>query len=224
MTDTPRPRRIRMTGQERREQLLTVGRAVFAERGYEAASIEDIAERANVSKPVVYAHFGGKEGLYAVIVDREVRDLIGRITTALESSHPRKAVEGAAEAFLTYIEEQQEGFRMLLRDGPIGTTGGTLPTVIADIATDAEVLLARHFRARDYDPKMAPLYARALVGMVALVGQWWLDAGKPKREEVAAHLVNLAWNGLKDLDPKPGRRRRVNTAKVAKVDKARAAK
>lgn len=220
MTEASRPRRIRMTGQERREQLLIVGRTVFAERGYEAAAIEEIADRANVSKPVVYAHFGGKEGLYAVIVDREVRDLIGRITKALESPHPRRAVEGAAEAFLTYIEEQQEGFRMLLRDGPIGTTSGTLPTVIADIATDAEALLARHFRARGYDAKMAPLYARALVGMVALVGQWWLDAGKPKREEVAAHLVNLAWNGLKDLDPKPARKRRADVAKAAKAAKA----
>ena len=55
--------RTRMTGKERREQLIAVGRRVFAERGYEAASIEDIAERAKVSKPVVYEHFGGKEGL-----------------------------------------------------------------------------------------------------------------------------------------------------------------
>lgn len=64
-------------------------------------------------------------------------------------------------------------------------------------------MLAAQFKSRGYETKTAPLYARALVGMVALVGQWWLEAGKPKRREVVAHIVNLAWNGLKDLDPAP---------------------
>ena len=61
-----------MTGKERREQLLNIGRRLFAERGFEGTSIEEIAAQAGVSKPVVYEHFGGKEGLYAVVVDREV--------------------------------------------------------------------------------------------------------------------------------------------------------
>jgi hypothetical protein len=64
-------------------------------------------------------------------------------------------------------------------------------------------MLAAEFKAREFDPKLAPLYARALVGMVALVGEWWLESGKPERSEVAAHLVNLAWNGLQGLDPDP---------------------
>ena len=63
-----RPPRARMTGTERRHQLIDIGRSLFAERGYDATSIEEIAQRANVSKPVVYEHFGGKEGLYAVVV------------------------------------------------------------------------------------------------------------------------------------------------------------
>jgi len=59
------------------------------------------------------------------------------------------------------------------------------------------------FKARGLDPKAAPLYAQMLVGMVALTGQSWLDTRKPKRDEVAAHLVNLAWNGLAGLEAKP---------------------
>src|SRR5688572_6608282 len=78
-------RRVRMSGQERRSQLLDVGREVFAERGFEGASIEEIAQRANITKPVVYEHFGGKEGLYAVIVDREVQQLLRRVTHALNA-------------------------------------------------------------------------------------------------------------------------------------------
>ena len=61
-----------MTGKERREQLLDIGRRLFAERGFEGTSIEEIAAKAGVSKPVVYEHFGGKEGLYAVVVGRGV--------------------------------------------------------------------------------------------------------------------------------------------------------
>ena len=62
---------MRMSGRERREQLISVGRTLFADKGFEAVSVEEIASTAGVSKPVVYEHFGGKEGLYAVVVDRE---------------------------------------------------------------------------------------------------------------------------------------------------------
>lgn len=192
-----------MTGQERRAQLLDIGRSVFAELGYEAASIEEIAKRAQITKPVVYEHFGGKEGLYAVVVDREVRRLVGAITGALDGSHPKALVEQAAQAFLTYIETEPEGFRILVRDSPVAASTGTLASVIGDIAMQVEHILAQQFRARGFNTKLAPLYSNSLVGMVALVGQWWLDAGKPERDVVAAHLVNLAWNGLKDLQKKP---------------------
>lgn len=195
--------RVRMTGQERRAQLLDIGRSVFAELGYEAASIEEIAKRAQITKPVVYEHFGGKEGLYAVVVDREVRRLVDSITGALDGGHPKIFVEQAALAFLTYIETEPEGFRILVRDSPVASSTGTLASVIGDIASQVEHILAQQFKARGFDVKLAPLYSNSLVGMVALVGQWWLDAGKPKRDIVAAHLVNLAWNGLKDLDKKP---------------------
>ena len=66
-----------------------------------------------------------------------------------------------------------------------------------------EDILGREFKSRGFDPKLAPLYAQALVGMVALTGQWWLDVRRPKKAEVAAHLVNLAWNGLSGLERKP---------------------
>jgi hypothetical protein len=80
--------------------------------------------------------------------------------------------------------------------------------MISDIATQVEHVLAGEVKRRGYDPKLAGLYAQALVGMVALTGQWWLDARRPKRDEVAAHLVNLAWNGLSHLEPKPRLRTR----------------
>jgi AcrR family transcriptional regulator len=193
-----------MTGKERREQLLDVGRQLFAERGYDGTSVEEVALRAGVSKPVVYEHFGGKEGLYAVVVDREVQRLLDTFTNALTGDNPRLLLEQATLAMLTYVEDQADGFRILVRESPVGLEkGGGFATIISDIAGQVEYILARQFKARGFETKLAPLYSQALVGMVALTGQWWLDNRKPKRDEVAAHLVNLAWNGLSQLEQKP---------------------
>ncbi|MGW1837936.1 TetR family transcriptional regulator [Streptomyces sp. BBFR2] len=198
-----RPRRVRMTGAERREQLLDIGRTLFAERGFEGTSVEEIAAKAGVSKPVVYEHFGGKEGLYAVVVDREMRQLLDMVTGALTAGHPRELLEQAAFALLDYIETFTDGFRILVRDSPVAQSTGTFASLISDIATQVEDILGLEFKARGFDPKLAPLYAQALVGMVALTGQWWLDVRKPKKAEVAAHLVNLAWHGLDGLEARP---------------------
>jgi len=195
---TPRPR-TRMTGQERREQLIAIGRQVFAERGFEATSIEEIADRAKVSKPVVYEHFGGKEGLHAVIVDRAVQDLMTRLLESLEADHPREQIRRATDAFLRFVEEEEPAFRVLIQEAPGGAGGGSLPSVLADVATNVEIVFARQLKQHGYDRRMAPVLARALVGMVSLTGQWWLDVRRPKREVVGSTIVNLVWNGLKDL-------------------------
>ncbi|MFU9037753.1 MULTISPECIES: TetR/AcrR family transcriptional regulator [Streptomyces] len=200
---TRRARRVRMTGAERREQLLDIGRTLFAERGFEGTSVEEIAAKAGVSKPVVYEHFGGKEGLYAVVVDREMRQLLDMVTGALTAGHPRELLEQAAFALLDYIETYTDGFRILVRDSPVAQSTGTFASLISDIATQVEDILGLEFKNRGFDQKLAPLYAQALVGMVALTGQWWLDVRKPKKAEVAAHLVNLAWHGLDGLEQKP---------------------
>ncbi|SFR27182.1 DNA-binding transcriptional regulator, AcrR family [Lentzea waywayandensis] len=201
--------RVRMTGKERREQLLDVSRALFAEKGFDATSIEEIAHRASVSKPVVYEHFGGKEGIYAVVVDREMQRLMDQIITALDDgSHPRELLEQAACALLDYIEGSTDGFRILVRDSPVASSSGTFSSLLNDIASQVEHILGLHFAKQGYDRKLAALYAQALVGMVALTGQWWLEARKPKKDEVAAHLVNLAWNGLSAMEHKPKLRSR----------------
>ena len=193
-----------MTGAERREQLLDVGRGLFAEKGFEGTSVEEIAAKAQVSKPVVYEHFGGKEGLYAVVVDREIRTLLEAIMVALTADGPPRALlEQAALTLLDYIENSTDGFRILVRDSPVTQSTGTFASLISDVAGQVEHLLGAEFSARALDPKTAPLYAQMLVGMVALTGQFWLDHRKPKKADVAAHLVNLAWNGLSGLERRP---------------------
>ncbi|WP_185066749.1 TetR family transcriptional regulator [Pseudonocardia eucalypti] len=205
-----------MTGGERREQLIEVARELFAERGFAASSVEEVAQRGGVSKPVVYEHFGGKEGLYAVVVDRETRRLLDRFATALADppvspegaelgarsvpappgSHPRELLRRAASAFLGYVDEHTSGFRVLVRDTPPTGGSGMFSSLLGDIAGQVEHVLARELARHGMDPATAPLYSQALVGMVAQVGQWWLEERRPGRDEVTAHLVNLAWFGL----------------------------
>ena len=190
-----------MAGAERRDQLIGVARSAFAEKGFDGTSVEDIAARAEVSKPVVYEHFGGKEGLYAVVVDREVQTLHTAIREALMTPHAgaRRLLELGTMALLDYVESCPEGFRILVRDRRDGETGGSYGSILADIITRVEGLLAAVFSHRGLDPKAAPLYAQALTGMVSMTGQWWLDNPQLSKQEVATHLVNLAWNGMHNL-------------------------
>jgi len=159
--------------------------------------------KANVSKPVVYEHFGSKDGLYAVIVDREMNVLLGMISDSLTADNPRALLEQAARALFDYIEERADGFRVLVRDSPVAQNTGNFASLLRDVASQVDERLAKEFEAKGFPSKYAPMYANMLVGMVALTGQWWLDVRKPKKEEVVAHVVNLAWNGIVGLDKKP---------------------
>jgi AcrR family transcriptional regulator len=193
----------RLTGSARRAQLIEIARAVFAKRGYEATSVEEIAARANISKPIVYEHFGGKEGLYAVLVDREMDHVITRISTAIASGTPRERVERAALAFLSYVRDQPDGFVVLSRDAPVTLARGGMSSLLNDVAERVSDVFTTTFKEAGYDPKAAPIYAHALVGMVTFVGQWWTETRKPPVEEVASHIAALAWMGLRHLPKRP---------------------
>lgn len=195
--------RVRMTGHERREQLIEVGRQLFAEKGFEAVSIEEIALHAKVSKPVVYEHFGSKDGLYAVVVDREMNYLLNSITQALTAIHPRVLLEQTAFALFNYIETHNDGFRILLRDNPTNATSGNFASLLSDVASKVETYLAKQFELTGFPTNMAPMYAHMFVGMVSLTGQWWLDDSDAKKEDVIAHLINLVWNGAVGLESDP---------------------
>jgi AcrR family transcriptional regulator len=195
--------RVRMTGHERRAQLIEVGRSLFAEKGFEAVTIEEIAQTAKVSKPVVYEHFGSKDGLYAVVVDREMNYLLDSITKAFTAEHPRVLLEQASYALFDYIETHTDGFKILVRNSPVATATGNFASLLSDVASQVEARLGKEFANRGFPKKMAPMYAHMFVGMVALTGQWWLDVGGAKKDEVIAHLVNLVWNGAQSLEQNP---------------------
>ena len=193
----------RLTASARRAQLIEVGRAVFAKRGYEAASVEEIAAHAKVSKPIVYEHFGGKEGLYAVVVDREMDYIVRRIAEAISTGSPRERLERAALTFLTYVKDHRDGFAVLVHDAPVASGRGGMSSLLNDVAVRVGDVFSATFKDAGYDPENAPIYAHALVGMVTFVGQWWTETRTPDVDEVARHIAALAWMGLRHLPKRP---------------------
>jgi AcrR family transcriptional regulator len=200
-----------MTSQQRREQLIAVARTLFAERGMEGTSIEDIAQAAAVSKPVIYGHFGDKGGLYAVVVDRETSRLDAAIQGAIHTpnAHYREVIERGAFALLDYIDEFPEGFRIISRDpinrDPTSADPGetSFSSILNDIASSVEDMLLPEFEWRGFEPSLAGPLSQALVGLVAMAGQYWLETREPAKEELVRQLVNLAWNGLANLETDP---------------------
>lgn len=193
----------KLSAAQRRAQLIEVGRKAFAEKGYEATSVEEIASRAGVSKPIVYQHFGGKEGLYAVVVDREMTQIVALISEAIATGTARERVDKAALAFLTYVADHPDGFRVLAHDAPVASGRGCMSSLMNDVAERVEDVVGGIFSEAGHDAKMAPIYANALVGMVSFVGQWWTESRDLPVEVVASHLAALAWLGLRGLPDQP---------------------
>jgi AcrR family transcriptional regulator len=183
---------------------MAVARKAFAVRGYEATSIEEVAQQAGVSKPIVYEHFGAKEGLYAAVVDREMDWLVARVTEGLSAGTPRERFESAVLSFITYAKEEPAGFAVLTRDSPTASARRGLTRVIDDLAHRVGEVFRSEFERAGYDPKVAPIYANALIGMVTQVGQWWAAEGRPfSVDQVAGHVAALGWMGLRHLPKTP---------------------
>ena len=102
------------------------------------------------------------------------------------------------------VKERPGGFAVLLRDVPASKRSGEMPALMYDLADRVGAIFTEQFRKAGYDAKAAPIYAHALVGMVAFVGQWWTESRKPPPvETVASHIAALAWMGLRHLPRRP---------------------
>jgi AcrR family transcriptional regulator len=193
----------RLSGAQRRAQLIEVGCKVFAEHGYAATSVEEIARAASVSKPIIYEHFGGKEGLYAVIVDREMETLVKQMSDAISQGSPRKLFEQAVAAFLDYVDERPEGFAVLTRNSPVTTGRSGMRLVMSDVGMQVSAIFNSEFVRAGYDPAYAPIYAQGLIGMVTMAGQWWVESKDLPKHEVVRHVAALGYMGLRHLPKAP---------------------
>ncbi|MFD2494523.1 TetR/AcrR family transcriptional regulator [Amycolatopsis jiangsuensis] len=190
-------RGVRLPRTERRAQLLTAAQRVFAENGYHSAAMDEIAEEAGVSKPVLYQHFPGKLDLYIALLESHVDDLVGRVQGALDStSDNRHRVPATVGAFFDFVNNDAGAFRMVFESDLRGE-----PAVqeAVDRATSASVEAITETITSDagLDEDKARLLAVGLVGMSQVSARYWLQHNQSmSREEAVDLTANLAWRGI----------------------------
>ncbi|MEU7475763.1 TetR/AcrR family transcriptional regulator [Lentzea sp. NPDC042327] len=201
MTETaqsaPAGRGVRLPRTARRAQLLAAAQDVFVTNGYHAAAMDEIAERAGVSKPVLYQHFPGKLELYMALLESHVDELVGRVRTAIGSTTDNKLrVRAAVAAFYDFVDGEGQAFRMVfesdLRSEP------AVQSAVERATTDSVDAITDTITAdAGLDPERARLLAVGLVGLSQVTARSWLaDNRRVPKEDAVALISNLAWRGI----------------------------
>ncbi len=195
---TARPRGARMPRQERRVQLLESALEVFVAQGYHAAAMDDIAERAGVSKPVLYQHFPGKLDLYTALLDTSCDAIIDNCRAALASTHDNKLrVAAAMEAFYEYIAGHDGAFRLVFESDL--TNEPAVRAAVDRVTSECAAMIA-HVIHDDtgLSDAAANLLAVSLVGMAQVSARFWVtDASGISRPDAVALVSGLAWRGIR---------------------------
>jgi AcrR family transcriptional regulator len=190
-------RGTRLSRDARRAQLLGSARDVFAAQGYHAAAMDDIAERAGVSKPVLYQHFPSKLELYRALLSTYAEELVARLRGAITKiSDNEQRVRGAVSAYFDFVAVDGESYRLVfesdLRSEPeAAEILDRALTECIDLVADAVTTDA------GLDRERARLLAVGLVGLSQVTARYWLDSGQavPKNEAIEL-MSRLAWGGL----------------------------
>ena len=177
--------------------MLAMADAGFAEHGFHAASMDEIAERADISKPMLYAYFGSKEGLYQASIDRAGARLVAAMDAAVDPAlDPERQVWESMLAFLGFVEEHRQAWAVLQRE--LASRGGpfaeTVVRVRGQIARRMGALLATRL-----DPLEADALAHGFVGAGEALASWWLEHPEQSREDVARRVMQVGWSGLGGL-------------------------
>ncbi len=196
--DGARPRGARMPRRERRAQLLESALEVFVAQGYHAAAMDDIAERAGVSKPVLYQHFPGKLELYLALLDTSCDTIIDSCRQALLSTQDNKQrVEATIDVFYEYVAQDTGAFRLVFESDL--TNEPAVREHVERVTTECAALIAEVIRDDTGLPDPASrLLAVSLVGMAQVSARFWLtEAGGIGKSDAAALVAGLAWRGIR---------------------------
>lgn len=196
----------RLSADERRRQLLTVALGLFAARGYESTTMDDIADAAGVTKPLLYQHFASKRALYVELVDSVAEDLLDAIGSATSAAPgPREQVEQGFGAFFDMVVTHETAFRLLYGRGrpAHAELGYALRRVEDAIAEAIDPLIAAGL-----DPDHRRFLAYAVVGMAEGASRHWIESRARALPEtaqevhlLARRLADLAWAGLRAVHP-----------------------
>ena len=193
-----RPRGGRLPRRERRAQLLDSALEVFVAHGYHSAAMDDIAERAGVSKPVLYQHFPGKLDLYLALLDASCDTIIDNCRRALESTQDNKQrVAATMDAFFAYVANDTGAFRLVFESDL--TNEPAVREHVERVTTECADLIAHVISDDTGLPEQASrLLAVSLVGMAQVSARFWLiDASGLERSQAAALVSGLAWRGIR---------------------------
>ncbi|MBV8967088.1 MAG: TetR/AcrR family transcriptional regulator [Mycobacteriaceae bacterium] len=192
------PRRgNRLPRGERRGQLLAAASEVFVDRGFHAAGMDEIADRAGVSKPVLYQHFSSKLELYLAVLQRHVDNLVSGVRQALRTTTDnRQRLHSAVQAFFDFIEHDSQGYRLIFENDYV-----TEPQVAAQVRVATESCTDAVFdlisRDSGLEAHRARMIAVGLVGVSVDCARYWLGADRPiSKEDAVAGTVQFAWGGL----------------------------
>ncbi|MEV0149577.1 MULTISPECIES: TetR/AcrR family transcriptional regulator [unclassified Nonomuraea] len=199
MTATPdaKPRGTRLPRLARRRQLLSAAQEVFVENGYHAAAMDEIADRAGVSKPVLYQHFPGKLELYLALLDMHVDDMVNRCREALASTNENKLrVQATFAAFFDFVSTQGEAFRLVF-ESDLRNVAPVRQRVERSLRECAEMVSAVIQEDTGCTSDEAHLLGVGLVGMAEVSARYWVTTHGSIPKEAAEQLVaRLAWRGI----------------------------
>lgn len=197
-TPDTRTRGARLPRSARRAQLLSAAQEVFVANGYHAAAMDDIADRAGVSKPVLYQHFPGKLELYLAILDQHTTELLADVRQALDTTTDNKArVRGTINAYFAFVDRDDAPFRLVFESDLTNTDAvrrrvDDVERIIAHAIADVIAEDAGLHRAQ------AELLGAALTGMAQVTARSWLQSGRTIERSQAVELVaQLSWRGIR---------------------------
>jgi len=191
---------------------------VFVAQGYHSAAMDDIAERAGVSKPVLYQHFPGKLDLYLALLEQHAEALVAAVRGALASTTDNKQrVLATMHAYLNYVDGEGEAFRLVFESD---LTSETAVRELVDRANHECALAISEVIVEDtgLSQEEAMLLAVALSGMAQVSARWWLSRdGSIPRDAAAQLLATLGWRGIRGF-PRTGDQPSAEHARPAKPD------
>ena len=191
------PAGTRLPRPVRRRQLLGAAQEVFVAQGYHAAAMDEIAERAGVSKPVLYQHFPGKLDLYLALLDESVDELVGIVRGALSSTTDNKQrVPATFQAFFDFVSSSGEAFRLVFESDLSNEPAvrERLDRTMRDCAEMISQFIREDAGLRDDE---ARLLGMALVGMAQVSSRYWLSTDRAIPKDAAEQLLaRLAWRGI----------------------------
>lgn len=198
--DVPeRPRRRRMTGAQRRREILAAATKVLAEQGYHAASIDDIAQEAGVSKALIYEHFASKAALKSALLEEEGGELLRRVVQAVDPSEsPDQQLLAGLEAFFGFVQERRVSWAMLYRDAVELGVDDTLRRM-QDGATRMVAAMYETADGGTLPAERAEMLAHMLTGGAQALATWWIEHPEVPRRHVVDAAMESVWVGLGDL-------------------------